>query len=55
MALTPVEIRQIRLRMALFGYQTRQTDELLADIVVSYGPAATDVAPSTPAIERNVQ
>jgi len=36
MALTPVEIRHIRLRKALFGYQTRQTDELLADIVDSF-------------------
>src|SRR5664280_882247 len=36
MALTPVEIRHIRLRKAFVGYQTRQTDELLADIVDSF-------------------
>jgi cell division initiation protein len=36
MALTPVEIRHIRLRKALVGYQTGQTDELLADIVDSF-------------------
>ncbi|MHB8060976.1 MAG: DivIVA domain-containing protein, partial [Gaiellaceae bacterium] len=32
----PVEIRHIRLRKALFGYQAGQTDELLADIVDSF-------------------
>ena len=47
MALTPVEIRHIRLRKAFFGYQARQTDELLSDVVtVSRTSGAT--APTSP-------
>src|ERR687885_2798215 len=36
MALTPVEIRHVKLGRALFGYNRAQTDELLDEIVVSF-------------------
>lgn len=52
MALTPVEIRHIRLRKALFGYQTRQTDELLADIVDSFEDVWRDRADLSDKIEQ---
>jgi cell division initiation protein len=52
MALTPVEIRHIRLRKALFGYQTRQTDELLADIVDSFENVWRDRADLADKIEQ---
>ena len=35
MTLTPAEIRHIRLRKAFFGYQIKQADEILADVVLS--------------------
>jgi cell division initiation protein len=52
MALTPVEIRHIRLRKAFFGYQTRQTDELLADIVDSFEDVWRDRADLADKIEQ---
>ncbi len=52
MALTPVEIRHIRLRKALFGYQTRQTDELLSDIVNSFEDVWRDRADLSDKIEQ---
>jgi cell division initiation protein len=52
MALTPVEIRHIRLRKALFGYQARQTDELLADIVDSFENVWRDRADLADKIEQ---
>jgi cell division initiation protein len=36
MAITPVEIRHIKFGRALLGYKRAQTDELLAEIVVSF-------------------
>jgi cell division initiation protein len=36
MALTPVEIRHVKLGRALLGYKRTQADELLDDIVVSF-------------------
>ena len=52
MALTPVEIRHIRLRKAFFGYQIRQTDELLADIVDSFEDVWRDRADLADKIEQ---
>jgi cell division initiation protein len=52
MALTPVEIRHIRLRKALFGYQTKQTDDLLADIVNSFEDVWRDRADLADKIEQ---
>ena len=52
MALTPVEIRHIRLRKALFGYQTKQTDDLLADIVSSFEDVWRDRADLADKIEQ---
>ncbi len=52
MALTPVEIRHIRLRKALFGYQARQTDELLADVVASFEDVWRDRADLADKIEQ---
>ena len=36
MTLTPVEIRHVKLGRRLLGYRRRQTDELLAEIAVSF-------------------
>jgi len=52
MALTPVEIRHIRLHKALFGYQTKQTDDLLADIVNSFEDVWRDRADLADKIEQ---
>jgi cell division initiation protein len=52
MALTPVEIRHIRLRKALFGYQVGQTDELLADVVTSFEDVWRDRADLADRIEQ---
>jgi cell division initiation protein len=52
MALTPVEIRHIRLRKAFFGYQIRQTDELLAGIVDSFEDVWRDRADLADKIEQ---
>jgi cell division initiation protein len=52
MALTPVEIRHIRLRKAFFGYQIGQTDELLADIVNSFEDVWRDRADLADKIEQ---
>jgi cell division initiation protein len=52
MALTPVEIRHIRLHKALFGYQTKQTDDLLADIVNSFEDVWRDRADLADKIEE---
>jgi cell division initiation protein len=52
MALTPVEIRHIRLHKGLFGYQPRQTDELLADIVNSFEDVWRDRADLADKIEQ---
>ena len=52
MALTPVEIRHIRLRKALFGYQAKQTDELLADVVVSFEDVWRDRADLADKLEQ---
>jgi cell division initiation protein len=52
MALTPVEIRHIRLRKAFFGYQIRQTDELLADVVTSFEDVWRDRADVADRIEQ---
>ncbi|MGA9761273.1 MAG: DivIVA domain-containing protein [Gaiellaceae bacterium] len=52
MALTPVEIRHIRLRKAFFGYQIRQTDELLSDIVDSFEDVWRDRADLADKIEQ---
>jgi cell division initiation protein len=52
MALTPVEIRHIRLRKAFFGYQVRQTDELLADVVTSFEDVWRDRADVADRIEQ---
>jgi cell division initiation protein len=52
MALTPVEIRHIRLRKALFGYQVGQTDELLADVVTSFEDVWRDRADLADKIEQ---
>lgn len=52
MALTPVEIRHIRLRKAFFGYQIRQADELLADIVNSFEDVWRDRADLADKIEQ---
>ncbi len=52
MALTPVEIRHIRLRKAFFGYQTKQADELLADIVDSFEDVWRDRADLADKIEQ---
>ncbi len=52
MALTPVEIRHIRLRKALFGYQTKQADDLLADIVNSFEDVWRDRADLADKIEQ---
>ena len=52
MALTPVEIRHIRLRTAFFGYQVRQTDELLADVVTSFEDVWRDRADVADRIEQ---
>jgi cell division initiation protein len=52
MALTPVEIRHIRLRKAFFGYQIRQTDELLSDIVDSFEDVWRDRADLSDKIEQ---
>ena len=52
MALTPVEIRHISLRKAFFGYQIRQTDDLLADIVNSFEDVWRDRADLADKIEQ---
>lgn len=52
MALTPVEIRHIRLRKAFFGYQIKQTDELLSDIVDSFEDVWRDRADLADKIEQ---
>jgi cell division initiation protein len=52
MALTPVEIRHIRLRKALFGYQVGQTDDLLADVVTSFEDVWRDRADLADKIEQ---
>jgi len=52
MALTPVEIRHIRLRKALFGYQVKQTDDLLEDIVNSFEDVWRDRADLSDKIEQ---
>lgn len=52
MALTPVEIRHIRLRKAFFGYQIKQTDELLSDIVDSFEDVWRDRADLSDKIEQ---
>ena len=52
MALTPVEIRHIRLRKAFFGYQAGQTDELLADVVTSFEDVWRDRADLADRIEQ---
>ncbi len=52
MALTPVEIRHIRLRKAFFGYQIKQTDDLLADIVNSFEDVWRDRADLADKIEQ---
>ncbi len=52
MALTPVDIRHIRLRKALFGYQAKQTDDLLADIVNSFEDVWRDRADLADKIEQ---
>jgi cell division initiation protein len=52
MALTPVEIRHIRLRKAFFGYQMRQTDELLAQVVTSFEDVWRDRADLADKIEQ---
>ncbi|MGD0272139.1 MAG: DivIVA domain-containing protein [Gaiellaceae bacterium] len=52
MALTPVEIRHIRLRKAFFGYQIRQTDELLANVVTSFEDVWRDRADVADRIEQ---
>ena len=52
MALTPVEIRHIRLRKAFFGYHARQTDELLADVVTSFEDVWRDRADVADRIEQ---
>ena len=52
MALTPVEIRHISLRKAFFGYQIRQTDDLLAEIVNSFEDVWRDRADLADKIEQ---
>jgi cell division initiation protein len=52
MALTPVEIRHIRLRKAFFGYQAKQTDELLADVVTSFEDVWRDRADVADRVEQ---
>jgi cell division initiation protein len=52
MALTPVEIRHIRLRKAFFGYQKKQTSELLADVVTSFEDVWRDRADLADKIEQ---
>ena len=52
MALTPVEIRHISLRKAFFGYQIRQADDLLADIVSSFEDVWRDRADLADKIEQ---
>jgi len=52
MALTPVEIRHIRLRKAFFGYQVGQTDELLADVVTSFEDVWRDRADVADKVEQ---
>ena len=52
MALTPVEIRHISLRKAFFGYQIRQADDLLADIVNSFEDVWRDRADLADKIEQ---
>jgi cell division initiation protein len=52
MALTPVEIRHIRLHRALFGYQTGQTDELLAEVVNSFEDVWRDRADLADKLEQ---
>ena len=52
MALTPVEIRHIRLRKAFFGYHVRQTDELLAEVVTSFEDVWRDRADVADRVEQ---
>ena len=52
MALTPVEIRHIRLRKAFFGYHAKQTDDLLADVVTSFEDVWRDRADVADKVEQ---
>jgi cell division initiation protein len=52
MALTPVEIRHIRLHKALFGYQVKQADELLQEVVTSFEDVWRDRADLADKIEQ---
>src|SRR5688500_13945522 len=52
MALTPVEIRHIRLRKAFSGYSKVQVDELLAEIVDSFEDVWRDRADMADKIEH---
>jgi cell division initiation protein len=52
MALTPVEIRHIKLGRSLFGYERAVVDELLEDVVESFEQVWRDRADLADKIER---
>ncbi len=52
MALTPVEIRHIRLSRGALGYRRRATDELLAEIVASFEDVWRDRADLADKVEQ---
>src|SRR5919206_4166871 len=57
MTLTPVEIRHVKLGRRLLGYRRRQTDELLAEIAVSFEDVwreRADLADKVEALEADL-
>ncbi len=52
MALTPVEIRHVKLGRGLFGYRRDETDRLLDDVVASFEEVWRDRADVSDRVER---
>jgi cell division initiation protein len=57
MAITPVEIRHVRLRRGLFGYKRAGTDQLIDEIAASYEDvwrARADLADTVERLEQDL-